>query len=379
MFPPNECSGCGACVHICPTHAIEFVRNAEGFYYPSVDENTCVHCGLCEKKCPVLKPLPPITSQPMAYASQNRDEQIRSRSSSGGIFTLLAEYVIRQGGIVVGCAMSPDCYAAEHRVIADESGLRELRGSKYVQSRADITFPTVKEALQNGRTVLFSGTPCQLTGLHAYLSNTDTERLISVDIICHGAPSPAVWEEYVRHWETVKGSKVVSVQFRNKEKGWTPYTLVLTFENGEEYKQVCTEDLYCKGFVADYFLRSSCYDCHAKGDHRSADITLGDLWGIRGVCPSMDDNRGTSLALLNTKKGEELFRMVSSEMTWQSVDRDEALKHNPSYRRSSPKKAYRDHFMKRLHKKPVVKLLASYCSTRLPARIKRKLIGLKAR
>lgn len=374
MFPPNECSGCGACVHICPTQAIHFVKDVEGFYYPDVDGEKCIHCGLCEKKCLILSSQAPFMSLPTAYASQNRDEKIRTCSSSGGVFTLLAEHVLRQGGIVVGCVMTEDCYAAEHRVITDEQGLYALRGSKYVQSRADLVFPTVKEALENGRQVLFSGTPCQVGGLHAYLSNINTERLISIDIICHGVPSPAVWEKYVKHWETVKHAKVVSVQFRNKEKGWRPYSLVLSFDNGEVYSAVCTKDLYCRGFVADYFLRRSCYDCHAKGEHRTADITLGDLWGIQHVCASMDDNRGTSLTLLNTAKGETLFREISAETAWQQVDFDSSVKHNPSYCRSSSQKVYRDFFMKRLHKKPIIKLLDTYCSTKFISRIKRKLI-----
>ncbi len=374
MIPPKECSGCGACVHVCPVHAIRFTKGQSGFYYPEIDSDRCVGCGVCEKTCPILCPQEPGTVRPVAYASRNRNDQVRENSSSGGVFSLLAEYVIRCGGIVVGCAMTKECYAAEHIVVADERGLSRIKGSKYLQSRADRVYPVVKEALENGRRVLFSGTPCQVVGLRAYLGNVKTEDLVTVDIICHGAPSPTVWEKYVRHWEETKRSKVVAVQFRNKEKGWRPYSLVLSFENGEEYRALCTEDLYCRGFVSDYFLRQSCYDCHAKGERHGADITLGDLWGVQNVCASMDDNKGTSLVLLNTAKGEELFCEVNGDMDIRQVDFDGAIQHNPSYHHSSSRKVNRNLFMKEIHKKPIIDLLETYCGKRLVCRIKRKLI-----
>ncbi|MBQ9761476.1 MAG: Coenzyme F420 hydrogenase/dehydrogenase, beta subunit C-terminal domain [Oscillospiraceae bacterium] len=378
MIPPKDCSGCGACVHICPVRAIEFVKDREGFYYPEIDCEKCVNCGACEKKCPILCPQGPKAVHTAAYAAQNRNEQARHCSSSGGVFSLLAEQVIRLGGIVIGCAMTKDCYGAEHQVITNEQGLSEIRGSKYLQSRADQVYPAVKEALQNGKRVLFSGTPCQVAGLHAYLANAKTENLITIDNICHGVPSPTVWERYVKHWESVKGSKVVSVQFRNKEKGWKTYSLVLSFENGETYKSICTADLYCRGFVGDYFLRRSCYDCHAKGEYHGADITLGDLWGIRHICKPMDDDGGTSLVLLNTAKGEALFHTINREMECQQVDFDEAIRHNPSYYQSSSQRVNRHCFMKHIQKKPIINLLDFYCGTRLTSRIKRKIMKFMA-
>ncbi len=378
MVPPKECSGCGACVHICPVHAIKFAKDGEGFYYPDVDRDQCINCGLCEKMCPVLCPQAPVAVKPASYAARSRNEQIRNCSSSGGVFSLLAECVIKSGGIVAGCAMTEDCYGAEHQIISDETALPALRGSKYVQSRADLVYPVVKEALENGRQVLFSGTPCQVAGLNAYLSGINTEKLVTVDIICHGAPSPAVWEKYVKHIETGRQSKAVSVQFRNKKQGWRTYSLALSFEDGEEYSAVCTTDLYCRGFVGDYFLRRSCYDCKAKGEHHAADITLGDLWGIQHVCAQMDDDRGTSLVLLNTARGEAWFRAIEGSLECQQVDFDEAVRHNPSYHRSSLRLADRDCFMKDLHKKPIMKLFDTYCSTRLTCRIKRKVIRLKS-
>ncbi len=378
MKLPNECSGCGACVHLCPTQAISFAQNAHGFYYPDIDRNKCLQCGVCKKKCPVLNAQAPCAVSPVAYAAQNLNEQIRTSSSSGGIFTLLAEHVIRQGGIVVGCVLTQDCYAAEHKVITNLKEINALRGSKYIQSRVDIVFPAVKEALENGQLVLFSGTPCQVAGLHAYLTNTNIERLITIDIICHGVPSPVVWKKYVCYWESIKQSKVVSVQFRNKELGWRPYSLVLTFDNGEVYTAACTKDLYCKGYVADYYLRDSCYDCRSKGEKRMSDITLGDFWGIQHVCVAMDDNQGTSLALLNTEKGKALFRIIQDGAVWQQVEFSDAIRNNPSYHRSSTKKNIQRSFLKRLHKKSIIKLLETYCSAKLIYRIIRKLITITA-
>lgn len=376
MFPPKDCSGCGACVNSCPVQAILFQKDHENFYYPSVNMDACVHCGLCEKICPVLNLKFQKCTHPKAYASQCLRDEIRASSSSGGIFSVLSERVISMGGIVVGCAMTPDCYSAEHKFVCDTRELTELRGSKYLQSRVDLMYPQVKKMLENGKYVLFSGTPCQVVGLRAYLSGMCAERLITVDVICHGAPSPLVWEKYVKYWEEVKQSKAVSVCFRDKEQDWEEYSLVLRFENGEEYRSLCAKDLYCKGFVSDYFLRRSCYSCHAKGEHHVSDITLGDFWGIDRICSDMNDRKGTSLVLLNTSKGEALFQSVQPKTVWRSVDFHEAIRHNPSYSYSSNKLAYRNHFMRRVHNKPIVKHLTAYCSPKLIYRVKRKIIGI---
>jgi coenzyme F420-reducing hydrogenase beta subunit len=301
-------------------------------------------------------------------------DDVRLSSSSGGVFTVLAENVLRRGGIVVGCAMTADCYAAEHVVVNDTQMLSVFRGAKYVQSRADQVFPTVREALKSGKYVLFSGTPCQVAGLRSYISGMDEERLITVDLVCHGAPSPLVWERYVKHWESEKGSKVVSVHFRDKQQGWEKYSLVLQFENGEEYRSLCSKDLYCKGFVSDYFLRRSCYHCHAKGERHASDITLGDFWGINHISEDMNDGKGTSLVLVNSEKGERFFQDIQDQLVWKSVNEQSALQYNPSYSHSSDRLVYRHYFMRSIQRRSICKQLKAYCGTSIFHRMKRKMI-----
>lgn len=379
VIPPAKCSGCGACFHICPVKAIAFLKDNEGFYYPEINREKCISCGLCEGKCPVLQSQDVTGISPVVYACHNRNAYIRKCSSSGGVFSLLAEHVLKLGGIVAGCDMTADCYEAVHKIISNENNLSQLRGSKYLQSRSDLVYPAIREALVNGKTVLFSGTPCQVAGLNAYLYDVNTDYLITVDTICHGAPSPEVWRQYVQHWETVECSKVVSVQFRNKDNGWKSYSLVLSFENGKEYRSVSANDLFCRGFVGDYFLRRSCYDCHSKGEHHAADVTLGDFWGIQNICAEMDDNRGTSLVILNTQKGKALFQQTKKCLKYRQVDLEESVKHNPSYSHSSLRRINRECFMKNLHKKRIIRQLETYCGKKIISRIKRKIILLITR
>ena len=379
MIPPKECSGCGACVDLCPAGAIRFEKDDEGFWYPRVDTASCVNCGKCEKICPVMTERQEETQQPQAYAAQSTNTRILETSSSGGVFSVLAGYVLKHGGVVFGCAMTDDCYAAEHKKVERTEELEELRGSKYLQSRTDHIFPSVKAALEHDRYVLFSGTPCQVAGLRSYLTGTNTENLITVDIVCHGAPSPFVWEKFVKHWEKIKASKIVSVQFRNKSRGWKTYSLVLTFENGQVYSNLAAKDLYCRGFIGDYFLRRSCYCCKAKGSGHVSDITLGDLWGARQVCPQMDDDRGTSLVLVNTEKGARVFREISGYLESHPIDVREALQYNPSYYVSSSRLAYRAYFMKLLNRKNIIKALEACTGTAYVYRVRRKMIAWASR
>lgn len=373
MFPPVNCSGCGACFYCCPTNAIAFLKDREGFYYPEIDPDKCINCGLCERKCPVLQEQDTKNISSVAYACQNNDTNVRKCSSSGGVFSTLAECILKTGGIVVGCTMTEDCYNAEHRSFFDEIGLNQLRGSKYLQSTAYIVYPEICDALKSGKTVLFSGTPCQIAGLNAYLSDVDTQSLITVDVICHGVPSPEVWRQYVKYHEAKQQSKVVSVQFRNKDKGWKSYSVKFSFENGNEYSSLAKNDLFYRGFVTDCFLRRSCYDCHAKGDSHIADITLGDFWGVQNFCDQMDDNLGTSLVILNSEKGKALFQNISSDLKYQQVDFKDAVKYNPSYNNSSSKIVNRDRFMKGFHKKQIISQLEKYCGDKITSRINRKI------
>lgn len=376
MFPPKNCTGCGACAQCCPVHAIQIQKNKDGFFYPVIQQERCIHCSKCENTCPALHPAAPIGEPPIAYAAYSKCDRIREVSSSGGLFSLLADAVLKQDGLVVGCAMTEDRYAAEHRIISSPGQLHEITGSKYLQSEVHSVFPKVKQALADGRLVLFCGTPCQIVGLHAALSGQNTDRLYTVDVICHGVASPLVWESYVKQLEAERNAKAVSVSFRDKKAGPGQYSLVIGFVDGTEYRELFAKDLFCKGYVSDLFLRSACYDCPSKGPHRLSDMTLGDFWGIDDIDPTFSDGKGCSLVLLNTPKGAALFHRISDDIRHRSVGLNDALRHNPSYSRSSEKRAQRNDFMKRLDRCPVTELLRRSFSRNLLHRCRRKLIGL---
>lgn len=256
------------------------------------------------------------------FACYNTNEEVRMKSSSGGIFSILAEKVLSDDGIIYGVAMSEDCYSAEFIRVTDKRDLLKLRGSKYLQARVGKTFLNVKKDLQDGRKVLFSGTGCQVNGLKSFLTE-EYENLICVDVICHGVPSPALWEKYVKYQESKYG-KLKTVNFRCKESSWTDFGMK------EDMVYISKDtDAYMQMFLRDYSLRPSCYSCVAKKDKMS-DLTIADFWGIESVAPEMNDDRGTSLVLLRTEKGHEIFSQIEKEIKLKEVSYQDAVRGNPS-------------------------------------------------
>lgn len=247
---------------------------------------------------------------PVAYAAINQNTEARENSSSGGVFFLLAEFVIEQGGVVFGARYDADWEVA-HGYAEDLEGISAFMGSKYVQSRIGDTYIQAKEFLKQGRTVLFSGTTCQIYGLKAYLGKS-YDNLITVDLICHGVPSPKVWREYLQL--RTEGRKIKAVSFRDKTEGWQVFSLRIDFENGESYRQTLKKDVFMRGFLQDIYLRPSCYHCRFRGEHRDSDITLADLWGCRTVAPDMFDDKGTSLVLIQSEKGADIWKKIRSAM-----------------------------------------------------------------
>lgn len=354
IFQKSACSGCCACVSACPKKCISMQQDNEGFLYPSIDDTQCIQCGLCEKVCPVLNKYE-TTHQPIAYAVQNKDEKIREESSSGGFFTLLAEYIIGQGGIVFGAAFNGN-FEVSHIAIDNKDDLGKLRGSKYVQSRIGDTYKEAKKYLEEGRYVLFSGTPCQVQGLLKYLGK-EYEKLITQDIICHGTPSPFVWKTYLKDHEAKAGSKIQKVVFRYKKYGWKSFSMYLEFSNGTKYEKTHTEDTYMRCFLADLCLRPSCYECNFKDKMRASDFTLADLWGVSNIIPEFDDNKGTSLVLVNSEKGRNIFTLLTEYIRFDAVDVDQAIRFNSAMIKSVEKPAKRDTFMVEIIKQPFDKLV----------------------
>ncbi len=322
------CSGCTACASACPHGCISMEYDSEGFRRPVIDTARCVECGLCSKVCPVLNALG--TNQlPLAYAAKNKDEAVRSVSTSGGVFTLLAEHVLAEGGVVFGAAYDAG-FKVEHRMVESPEGLSALRGAKYAQSDLGDSFLQVKQQLSNGKKVLFSGTPCQVSGLRAFLEK-DEPNLLLVDLVCHGAPSPAVWAQYVswRSEQIADGHRPISVNLRSKDSGWTTYSVDIRWPYGRNYLAVNREDPFIRAFVGDLCLRPSCHRCSSKGLNRCSDFTLGDYWGVWDQLPAMNDNRGTSIVLVHSHKAKVLWDKLSPNMTVREVDVRRCMDQNP--------------------------------------------------
>ncbi len=306
----QDCCGCRSCVQRCQQKCISFVTDEEGFGYPQVDTEHCIDCHLCEKVCPVINQSK--SKEPASvFAAVNQDEEVRRQSSSGGVFSALAESVLEKGGVVFGA-----CFNKEWRVVhdytEDKEGLERFRGSKYVQSDIGETYKQAEEFLKAGRQVLFSGTPCQIAGLRKFLRK-DYQNLLAVDIICHGVPSPMVFKRYLDEVKEKQKGAFEFISFRDKRIGWKKFSFSIRFVdnlnkgNTVLFSQPFNENLFMKGFLKNIYLRPSCYHCSAKNFTSGSDITLGDLWGAGEIVPDMDDDKGLSAVIINTNKGKTLF------------------------------------------------------------------------
>lgn len=301
----QQCCGCSACVHICPKHSISFQEDKEGFLYPKVDLETCVDCGLCEKVCPIINQDSEREPQKV-YAAKNDNENIRLKSSSGGVFTLLAEKIIEEGGVVFGARFNEN-WEVIHDYTDTIEGLEPFRGSKYVQSAIGESYKQTETFLKTGRKVMFTGTPCQIAGLRKFLRK-DYESLLTVDFVCHGVPSPLVWRMYLKEEIKRYGKDITAVEdinFRDKNTGWKTYSLSIKLADNIIASSVFTDNNYMRAFLSNLSLRPSCYSCPAKSGKSGADITIGDFWGIENVLPELDDDGGMSI-LLNYKLSDYL-------------------------------------------------------------------------
>lgn len=324
------------------------IPDEEGFLRPQVDASKCVGCYRCEQVCPVLHPGESAPS-PTCYAAYTKDESLRLKSSSGGIFTELAKPFIAAGGVVFGCVWERPQLVAIHAKAETMDELAEMRGSKYVQSDSRDTFREVKAALMEGRQVLFSGTPCQIAGLKAFLGKMYA-KLLTVEVICHGTPSPLVFERYKQELAREHGNSPVSIAFRNKIYSWRRFSLVSVFADTSENREDLYLNRYIQAFLNNLCLRSSCYACSARSGKSGADLTIGDFWGIERVCPELDDNRGTSLVMVHSARGREAWQQVSPGLNLREVPFEAALEGNPSYRSSVPLPKGRRYFMQRYQK-----------------------------
>lgn len=336
----EKCCGCAACQLRCPTHCIHMVADNEGFLYPVVDEKKCVDCGLCEKVCQMLKPYD--DKEPKAsFAAYSLNDTIRSQSSSGGVFFELVKLVIKEKKGVVFGARFDEAWQVK---IDDAETIEEAKlfmGSKYVQANVGDSYQKAGKFLKAGRFVLYSGTPCQISGLHHFL-RVSYDNLLTVDVSCHGVPSPKVWNLYLTE---ICGciNKINGISFRSKKEGWKNFHFQLSFESktGRFFTSSRHWDNpFMKAFLCDLILRPSCSECRAKHGSSNSDLTIADFWGIEKEKASFDDDKGTSLVLVNTEKGQQIISRI--EIRKENVDYMRAIEFNNGLKKNSqhhPKRA----------------------------------------
>lgn len=352
----KDCCGCHACATICAKHCITMQSDEEGFLYPVVDKDACTDCGLCEKVCPVInqdEPRKPLK----VYAAKNKNEEIRRQSSSGGIFTLLAERVIVEGGVVFGARFDEN-WDVIHSWTDTVEGIAAFRGSKYVQSTIGDTYREAREFLKQGRKVLFSGTPCQIAGLKKFLRK-DYDNLLTVDVVCHGVPSPLVWRTYLDETRKQIREKrgagknsvplsmdelpvITGISFRDKTNGWKKYGFRLRYAASEAAKNTVSasaikeekeilqpfrDNIFMQGFLANLYLRPSCYACAVRSGKSGSDISIADFWGVQNYYPEFDDDEGVGLILVNSNKGEVAYDVLDAQNI--AVAYEQGLKGNP--------------------------------------------------
>jgi NAD-dependent dihydropyrimidine dehydrogenase PreA subunit len=359
-----KCCGCSACVQACPKNCISFDEDEQGFRYPLVNKEHCIDCGLCEKVCPCLNygvPQKPIK----VYSVVNPNEDVRKKSSSGGAFTMIAEVVIDEGGVVFG-ARFDDKWEVIHDYTETKAGLEAFRGSKYVQSRIGNTYIQARDFLKNGRKVLFTGTSCQIAGLKLFLRK-EYVNLLTIDVVCHGVPSPLVWRDYLTELSidtsgiVDKKSNVPSqihrdlisgISFRDKISGWKKFSFVMRSSQkhnsqSEDNKdniilqETLDENLYLQIFLRNLNLRPSCYNCPAKSGKCKSDFTLGDFWGYSNQEARKDDDKGISLVLVNTDVAKGFIRKFEPLV---ESSYDAAFKGNVTLEHSVQEPKYADVF-----------------------------------
>lgn len=306
----DHCCGCGLCAAVCNQKAISMQVNADGFVTPCVDAGKCTDCGLCVKKCAYNKESHLVSEAGKYYLVQHKDALIRARSRSGGAFTAVSDGVLQRGGSVYGCKMIT-AFEAKHTRAISRTERDAFLGSKYLQSDITECYSLIKNDLENGKWVLFSGTPCQVEAVKSFCRHMDTGKLVLADIVCYGVPGRYVWGDYLKVLKSYYRKSIKKIDFRNKALfGWARHVESIDFENGEHYDG----EIYARLFASKLILRDACFSCPYKSTSRVGDITLADAWGIDDTYQSFHDNQGTSLVLINSEKGKNLFEQISGSV-----------------------------------------------------------------
>lgn len=317
----EDCCGCGACADVCPADAVCMTEDEEGFWYPQVDGSKCVDCGQCRQVCPV-KNHSAEHRERLYFGVQAREQEKRYGSSSGGMFPILAEYMLRRGGVVYGAAFQEHMEVV-HREAHNLEELETLKKTKYVQSNLKGIYRRIRTQLNGGRWVLFCGTPCQTQALRLFLRKP-YEKLVTADLVCYGAPSPGIWSSYVKYLEHKHHGTMTGFSFRDKRNRDNGHARSYVI-NGREYAGSLYGDAYCRMYFANVIVRPSCHSCGFCTADRNSDFTLGDFWGIERMKPDMDDGMGTSMVIVHTAQAQKIWEEVKEELSWFSCTKEDVL------------------------------------------------------
>lgn len=322
----KECCGCTACYTICPKKCIQMLEDNEGFKYPHVNKEKCINCRLCDKVCPILNKTE-TCSEKKAYIVRTKNKEVLENSTSGGFFSPLSEYIINKNGWVYGVIFNND-FEVIHYGTDKKKEVYKFRGSKYVQSNLNNIFSEIKMKLDSKTLVLFSGTPCQIEGLKNYLK-FNYDNLVTLDVICHGTPSPKLWRMYIEKMSKKYHSKIAKVNFRNKTYGYHCGTMMIEFENGKKYYGSARTDVMLKSFFEELSSRPACYDCKFKTRNHRSDFTVYDSWNVNKLNNRLkDDDKGFTNLIVNTKKGEEILEKLKKSLECYESDFEKAIKYD---------------------------------------------------
>lgn len=373
----NECTGCLACYNVCPKKAIEIIQDEKGFYFPQIDKKKCINCGICYKTCPSLNKKKYNEECSNIIAAWSKNEEERKKSTSGGISFLISKKFIENGGIVYGSIID-DNYKIIHKRIENDTDLEKMRGSKYVQSNIGDTFCMVKKDLKEGKKVLFTGTPCQISGLKSYLKK-EYENIFLIDIICHGTPSPMIFEKYI-HFIMDKYHEhgiIKQINFRYKKPNWEKFSMNIVFSDGFTYNQDMYHDYFLRSFLENYITRECCHSCIYTSLNRCGDITLADFWSyISNNYKYRNNNKGINLVLINNLKGEQLIKLIDNEIISIKKSKKDALRSNKClYSPYSANKDEKDYWKKFKENEDIETFFSTFFKKEKKLSLKYKLIN----
>lgn len=336
----NDCTGCLSCFNICPKNAINLTVDTQGFWQPKIETTKCINCQLCHKSCPIYFPLHNNKLHtPQIYACWHKDAKKRQEAASGGLFTALMLQALSEKFYVCGATLTKDL-KTKHIIINKIDDYTKLIGSKYVQSFLGDTYKQIRQLLQRGEKILFSGTPCQISGLYSFLKKRYENQLFTVDLLCHGVPSPKIFSDYIQYVNDINKSTVCDFKFR-KKPGWRRYQVIAEFTNEKKFISYKDTNEYIKGFLKGNFLRKSCYNCAYTNLNRISDLTIGDFWNYYSDnnlnTLDIDDDKGISMLMINTSFGKVLFEQTKHDLIYFAKDFQKSTKTSPRLHKPTKK------------------------------------------